>query len=109
VVCAGSEGAFVLDDAVAAGVIVGRLAEGAARAGREVELTDAARAAVAIRAAFPDLLDAMTTSNGGHTLVRIGAPDDIGFCAEEDASETVPVLVPGDLLRIEALGGPGPG
>jgi 2-phosphosulfolactate phosphatase len=102
-VCCGTQGVFVLDDAVAAGVIVGRIGELAAAIGREVALTDAARAAVMIRGSFPSLLAAMTGSNGGRTLVRIGAPDDIGFCAEEDASETVPALVRGDLLRIEAL------
>lgn len=103
VVCCGTEGAFALDDTVAAGVIVGRIVELAAGIGREVELTDAARAAVVIRRSFPSLLAAMTDSAGGRTLVRVGARDDIAFCAEEDASETAPVLVPGDPLRIEAL------
>jgi 2-phosphosulfolactate phosphatase len=102
-VCCGTRGAFALDDAVAAGVIVGRIGELAAGIGRQVELTDAARAAVMIRRSFPSLLAAMTDSAGGRTLVRVGARDDIGFCAEVDASETAPVLVPGDLLRIEAL------
>ena len=66
-------------------------------------LTDAAEAAIRIRQSFPSLLDAMTNSNGGATLRRIGATDDIAFCAEEDASETVPALVHGDDLRIIAL------
>jgi 2-phosphosulfolactate phosphatase len=102
-VCCGTEGTFVLDDAVAAGVIVGRIAELAAATGREVALTDAARAALMVRRSFPSLLAAMTDSDGGRTLARIGAPDDIAFCAQEDASETVPVLVRGDELRIELL------
>jgi len=101
-VCCGTEGAFALDDAVAAGVIVGRIGELAAGIGRQVELSDAARAAVMISRSFPSLLAAMTDSAGGRTLVRVGARDDIGFCAEVDASEAAPILVPGDLLRIEA-------
>ena len=104
VVCAGSEGDFVLDDAVAAGVIVGRIGEWAAATGRDVELTDAARAAVLVRDGFPSLLAAMADSNGGDTLARIGRPDDIAFCAEEDASGTVPMLAPGEGLRIVRLG-----
>lgn len=95
VVCGGSEGMFVLDDTVAAGVIVGRIGELAAGAGRAVRLSDAATAAVMVHRSFPSLLAAMTDSDGGRTLVRIGAPDDIAFCAEEDASETVPFLVRG--------------
>jgi 2-phosphosulfolactate phosphatase len=103
VVCAGREGRFVLDDAVAAGVIVGRIVERARTTGREVALTDAAQAAIRIRASFPDLLAAMTVSDGGLTLRSIGRADDIDFCAEEDASETVPALAPGLDLRIVAL------
>lgn len=103
VVCAGREGRFVLDDGVAAGVIVGRMVELARETKREIALTDAAWAAIRIRDSFPDLLTAMADSDGGTTLRRIGQPDDIGFCAEEDFSRTVPRLVPGDDLRIVAL------
>ena len=103
VICAGLEGRFVLDDATAAGVIVGRLVEAAREVGLEPALTDAAEAAVRIRRSFPTLLAAMTDSNGGATLRRIGATGDIAFCAEEDASETVPALVRGEELRITAM------
>ena len=105
VVCAGRNGRFVIDDAVAAGVIVEQLLEAAAAAGREARPTDAASAAVRLRRSFPSLLAAMTESDGGTTLVEIGAPEDIAFCAEEDLSRTVPALVPGEDLRIVALSG----
>jgi phosphosulfolactate phosphohydrolase-like enzyme len=45
----------------------------------------------------------MAESDGGATLREIGQPDDIDFCAEEDASRTVPRLVAGDPIRIVAL------
>lgn len=105
VVCAGRNGRFVIDDAVAAGVIVERLLEAADAAGLEARPTDAASAAVRLRRSFPSLLAAMTESDGGTTLVEIGAPEDIAFCAEEDLSRTVPALVPGEDLRIVALSG----
>jgi len=92
IVCAGREGTFVLDDAVAAGVIVGRLSEAAARTGADAVLTDAATAAVRLRQSWPSLLDAMEASDGGATLHRIGAPRDIAFCAEEDRTSTVPIV-----------------
>lgn len=103
VVCAGRDGRFVLDDAVAAGVIVGRIVELAEAADRAIALTDSAKAVIRIRLSYPSLLAAMTGSDGGATLVRIDAADDIAFCAEEDASATVPTLVPGEELRIVAL------
>ncbi len=109
VVCAGSVGRFVLDDAVAAGAIVGRIVEHGRAAGRAVELTDAATAAVRIRASYPDLLAAMADSDGGATLREIGRAEDIAFCAEEDASGTVPYLVPGGLMRIAVLPAAGGG
>jgi 2-phosphosulfolactate phosphatase len=103
VVCAGRLGRFVIEDAVAAGVIVGRIAEVLGGDGEPAVLTDAAAAAVRLRASFPDLLAAMAQSDGGATLREIGQPDDIAFCAEEDASSTVPRLVAGEPMRIVAL------
>ncbi len=100
VVCAGQQGGFVLDDAVAAGVIVGRIDEGArARGGRPV-LTDAAAAAVRLRDSFPDLMAAMEASDGGRVLMAIGQQADTAFCAQEDATRTVPVLLAGVPMRI---------
>ena len=104
VVCAGQRGRFVLDDAAAAGVVVERLAEATRRGGGVAELTDAAETAVRLRRSFPDLLTAMRESNGGRTLEHIGQAQDIAFCAEEDASATVPVLLAGDPMRIGILG-----
>ncbi|MHB8893305.1 MAG: 2-phosphosulfolactate phosphatase, partial [Candidatus Limnocylindrales bacterium] len=49
IVCAGREGLFVLDDAVAAGLIAQRLAAAAAARGETARLTDAAKAAVRLR------------------------------------------------------------
>ncbi len=103
VICAGRLGRFVIEDAVAAGVIVGRIVETLGDGGAPAVLTDAAAAAMRLRASFPDLLSAMTESNGGATLREIGQPDDIAFCAQEDASSTVPRLVAGEPMRIVAL------
>lgn len=102
-VCAGRLGRFVIEDAVAAGVIVGRIVDVLGSDGESAALTDAAAAAVRLRASFPDLLAAMAQSDGGATLREIGQPDDIAFCAQEDASRTVPRLVAGEPLRIVAF------
>ena len=92
IVCAGREGLFVLDDAIAAGLIAQRLVESAATRGEDADLSDAAKAAVRLRESWPTLLAAMQDSDGGATLRRIGAPQDIDFCAGEDLTTTVPIV-----------------
>ena len=108
IVCAGREGMFVLDDAVAAGLIAARLAEAAAVAGAVTDLTDAAKAAMRLRASWPTLLGALDASDGGATLRRIGRPEDIAFCAVEDRTSTVPVIRYDGCMRAVALTGRGP-
>jgi 2-phosphosulfolactate phosphatase len=103
VVCAGKYGQFVLEDAVAAGVIVERISELVRAAGAEPLLTDAALAALRLRASYPDLLTAMEQSSGGATLRSIGRPEDIVFCAEEAVSETVPAFRDGSPMRVVRL------
>ncbi len=100
VVCAGQQGGFVLDDAVAAGVIVGRLDEAARARGSRPVLTDGAAAAVRLRDSFPDLMAAMEASDGGRVLRAIGQQADTAFCAQEDATATVPVRRAGAPMRI---------
>jgi 2-phosphosulfolactate phosphatase len=104
VVCAGRDGRFVLEDAVAAGVIVERVSEELRALPAEPVLTDAAKAAMLLRTSYPDLLTAMQESSGGATLRRIGKPEDIDFCAEEAVSETVPLFRDGSPMRVLRLG-----
>ena len=100
VVCAGQQGRFNIDDAVAAGVIAGRIRDALRAAGRAAELTDPATAAIRLRESYPDLLTALRESEGGRTLRRIGQEEDTAFCAEEDASTTVPEYLDGTPPRI---------
>jgi phosphosulfolactate phosphohydrolase-like enzyme len=45
----------------------------------------------------------MTESDGGATLREIRQVDDIAFCAEGNASRTVPHVVAGDPMRVIGL------
>ncbi len=105
IVCAGRHGRFVLEDAYAGGAILGGILAEAEGRGLEVEMTDAAVLSLRIRAEQPDTIAAMTDCDGGRTLHEIGQPEDIGFCAETDASTTVPRLVAGPPMRIERIHG----
>ncbi len=103
VVCAGRLRRFVMEDAVAAGVIVTRIVEAADARGIETNLTDPARVAVRLRDGYPDTLTALLDSDGGRVLREIGQEEDIPFCAEVDVTDTVPTLRDGNPMRIERL------
>lgn len=106
IVCAGTQGGFALDDAVAAGVIVCRILETAQSRGRRCRLSDAARAALRLRSAYPDELTALRESVSGELVVSIGAEADVEICAAVDVSSTVPVLGRIEPLTMERLGSP---
>jgi 2-phosphosulfolactate phosphatase len=103
VVCAGTGGRFALDDAVAAGVLVGGMVDALAQLGVSPELTDAALAAVRLRSAYPGVEEALAESVAGMLVTRLGAGADVAYCARIDASATVGVLVRGDPLRVARL------
>lgn len=103
IVCAGTLGRFALDDAVAAGLLTGRLMDALAARGKGWQLSDAAIAAVRLRAAYPDVGAALAQSVAGRLVTRLGAGDDVRLCARVDASATVPVLRAGQPLRVERL------
>jgi len=93
IVCAGREGGFVLEDAIAAGLLVARAIEAAADAAVSTVLTDAAHAALDLLAAQPDLARALEDTDGGRTLRAIGEEEDVPYCAEVDRTTAVPLLV----------------
>ena len=100
IVCAGLQGQFALDDAVAAGVIVARILDAVALRGWTAEPTDAALGAAGLAARYPDPVVALRQSASGRLLARLGAGDDIELCGQVDVSRTVPVLEPGAPLRL---------
>ncbi len=103
VVCAGRLRRFVLEDALAAGVIVDRIVAAAVDRGIAVELTDAASVALRLPVVYTDMLAALEDSDGGRTVRSIGQEDDVPYCAEVDMTDTVPVLRDGSPMRIERL------
>jgi 2-phosphosulfolactate phosphatase len=92
IACAGRSRRFAIEDAVAAGVLVERMVEAAAKKAGACTLSEAARACVRLRQSYPDLLTPLRESNAGRHLTEIGAGEDVSFCARLDVSTTVPVL-----------------
>jgi len=103
IACAGQRGRFVLDDAIAAGVIIHRLVAVAAKEGRGCAMSDAAQAALRFEAAYPDVLTALLESGSGRQLAALGLRNDIEFCSQVDISTTVPALQPGPYLTVVQL------
>jgi 2-phosphosulfolactate phosphatase len=84
--CAGFEGDFGMDDAVAAGALTEALGE-----------PDAFTALY--RSVRADVAGAFLGSLAGRELTKIGLQDDVPFCAERDSLAAAPVLGADGVLR----------
>jgi 2-phosphosulfolactate phosphatase len=103
IVCAGREAAFVLDDALVAGVLAGVIERLAAADGVPVVLGDGALAARRIAGDERDLAAGVLASASGHRVIELGLEDDLDRCLRRDVSHSVPVLVDGTSPRLEPL------
>ena len=93
-VCAGREQCLIpaLDDAYCAAALL-RQGEELARAhGATPNLRESAKIAVNAASVFAGAHEAFDQSMSAAVIRRIGAPADVGYCAEENVSELVPVL-----------------
>lgn len=84
--CAGTLGAFTLEDALAAGAILSRLS-----ANRQVEMDDMAIAAgMLYTQAMKDLHKTLAQTTHYRRLVSLGYEDDLRFCLTEDCVDAAP-------------------
>lgn len=87
IICAGTLGAFTLEDALAAGAILERLE----RMGAPLERDDMAFAACTLyEAARRDLLTALADTKHFRRLRSLGLEADLRYCLTEDTIESVP-------------------
>jgi 2-phosphosulfolactate phosphatase len=90
VACAGTHGAFTLDDALFAGACVAHMA------GAFDELTDTALAAKAMWDVMgSDVVAATCATHHGGILMDLGFGADIEFCGQIDLTDVLPVLSDG--------------
>ena len=100
VLCSGEDGAFSLEDAVCAGLVVAHLTEEAG-----VDLSPAAAAALGLGAYYgPRLGDLREASRWARRLVRLGRSDDVDACLVSDNTDVVPVLGPDGIVPGAAIG-----
>ncbi len=87
IICAGTQGAFTLEDALAAGAILWRLKERVS----DIIMDDMALAALALYAhAKSDLHETLHKTSHYNRLQRLGLFDDLVFCLKEDQVFSVP-------------------
>lgn len=94
IICAGRNGEFSLEDTICAGMLVEKLlALAPSNGAEEMELTDGAMAALSLRQSMgSDITAVCQESAHGKILSGLGFDNDLFFCAEVDASSTVPVV-----------------
>jgi len=93
-VCAGREQSLIpaLDDAYCAAALLRRGEELVRAGGETVTLRESAKIARNAASVFAGTRDAFDQSMSAAVLRRIGSPEDIAHCAEEDVTELVPVV-----------------
>lgn len=103
ILCAGDNGAFALEDAVCAGLLVARLAEGAPGAA----LSEGATAALALGRYYATRLGRLAEdSPWARKLRRLGGAADVAACLRADVSLVVPAFAAGGFVahRLDGTG-----
>jgi len=89
IICAGTRGAFSLEDALAAGAIIHRLK----RLGAQISLDDMALASLTLyKRAAGDLHRSLLPARHYNRLKEIGLQRDLDFCLSEDTLRAVPEM-----------------
>ena len=95
ILCAGDNGAFSLEDAVCAGLLVARLTEASPAA----VLSEGAQVALGLGRHYEARLERLAEDSGwGRKLERLGRAADLAWCLRADVSRVVPVFVAGGFV-----------
>jgi len=98
ILCAGDNGRFSLEDTICAGRLISEIS----KLKEEVELTDSARASVALDKSFGKNITRMLSgTEHGKKLKENGFEKDINFCAKLSKSEIVPIYKNGVIKKYE--------
>ena len=91
-VCAGRQGQFVLDDAVAAGYLCHIFLNETRVRGVAVSQTNSAAAAYRLYHSYPNLTAALNESASAQALLPLRLGADVGYCARTSTTKRVPRL-----------------
>lgn len=98
ILCAGRGNNFSMEDVVCAGKLISEIQ----KIKEDLELTDSARASVALSKAFgKSILTMMKETEHGKILIENNFLEDIKFCSRINTSETIPYLASGVLKALQ--------
>lgn len=110
-VCAGREASLIppLDDTYCAAVLLRHGEELVRATGATASLRESARIARDAASVFAGTREAFDQSMSATVIRRIGSPADVGYCAEENVSQLVPVVsfgagMPAIVVKKEIMG-----
>jgi 2-phosphosulfolactate phosphatase len=87
ILCAGNNNLFSLEDSVCAGALIDQIK----KIKKNVELSDAAKGALALNSSFgKNKLNILTESEHGKILIKNGFLKDLEFCSNENTTNIVP-------------------
>jgi len=87
ILCAGSNNSLSLEDTVCAGKLISEIL----KSKKDLELTDTAKASVALNKAFgKNLLNMLSETEHGKLLIENGFEDDIKFCSKLNTIKAIP-------------------
>jgi 2-phosphosulfolactate phosphatase len=98
ILCSGRGNNFSMEDVICAGKLISEIQ----RLNEDVELTDSAKASVALSDSFgTSILSMMEQTEHGKILIENNFDEDLKFCSRIDISETIPFLTSGVLKALE--------
>lgn len=97
ILCSGRGNDFSMEDVICAGKLISEIQ----KLNHEVELTDSAKASVALSKSFgKSLISMMKQTEHGKLLLENGFHEDIKFCSRLNISETIPYMTSGVLKAL---------
>jgi 2-phosphosulfolactate phosphatase len=96
ILCAGRNNSFSLEDTVCAGKLISEIL----KTGQDIELSDTAKASIALNKAFGKNLHKMLSeTEHGKLLIENGFEDDIKFCSKLNTINTIPCFT-GNVVKL---------
>lgn len=98
ILCSGRGNHFSMEDVICAGKLIAEIQ----KLQKDIELTDAAKASMALSKSFAkSVLTMMKQTEHGKILIENNFNEDIKFCSRMNISETIPYLTSGVLKALQ--------
>jgi len=100
ILCAGRNNAFSLEDTVCAGKLISEIL----KSKKDLELSDTAKASIALNKAFgKNLFNMLSDTEHGKLLIENGFEDDIKFCSKLNKTNAIPCFS-GNVVKLLVKG-----